>query len=229
MQRRFLEYRLTGETMDDANDEDVWRLFARLNRYTVPINLQGTRHARFGGQFKQAVYELAEQHLSLFTSLRVISKTQVQRMREAELTSDILVALVDGISDIADLDSKYKQYDSDFPKRLESTELFSASLGYIETQLAETVRRTRFKNHSWFYSLTVATADALAGIPSGNGPRTMADVVTATERMDCLDQALKSEIPPVDLRRLEEALTRATSHVPERRTRHEHFFRLLTE
>ena len=49
------------------------------------------------------------------------------------------------------------------------------------------------------------------------------------KRMFTLDHAMKSVQPPRGLGELHAALSRGTSHAPQRRVRHDHFFALLTQ
>ena len=229
VQRQLLEYQITAEVLEDASDEDVWRLFWRLNRYTVRINPQETRHARFIGEFKNEVYRLSDEHIREYRLLSVISQLQYSRMREAELTSDILVAMVDGISDITALDDKYEQYESEFPDRERVSDLFSRTFKYLVDEFTEPIKQTKFSNHAWFYSLMVSAADALEGVPGGYGPTSAVGVNTIAGRMRSLDHDLRQPDLEGPLSRLNNSLTRATSHVPERKIRHEHFYKLLTD
>ena len=229
VQRQFLEYSVTVEMIEHATDDDVWKLFARLNRYTVPINKQETRHAQFTGLFKQAVYELSEKHTASLKYLRVITNKQYSRMREADLISDILVALVDGISDIQVLDDKYEEYDVTFVSHEHATSLFSETCARLTKDLGACIRSTRFRNLAWFYSLVVAGADAIEGIPDGYGKMLFAKPEIIHERMLSLDEGLRQEDLSVEMTRLRDSLSKATSHVKERRTRHQHFYRLLVQ
>ena len=228
VQHRILEYGVTVEMMENATDDEVWKLFARLNRYTVAINRQETRHAQFGGRFKQAVYKLSDKHVDELMRMRVISNTQFNRMREAELISDILVAIVDGISDIQALDDKYAMYDESFAAEARATELFTTVFERLSTTFGHSIRRTRFRNLSWFYSLMVAMADLIGSIPEGNGKATLVDPTSVSRRMVSLDDALGAEELDPKLVQLRDALARATSHVRERQTRHDHFYDMLT-
>ena len=228
VQREFLEYEMTAEILANASDEDVSRLFARLNRYTVRINSQEDRHARFAGVFRQTVYQLSDKHIRELMALKVISEARFQRMREAELISDILGALVDGISDITKLDEIYERYDSGFPKQQEATGLYSQAFEYLDDSLGETIRQSKFRNSAWFYSLMVAAADAMEGIPGGYGQSQLANPVTVSTNMQVLEQAIADETTRPDLYSLRAALKRATSHVPQRTVRHKWFYELLT-
>src|SRR6266508_164766 len=105
MGRMFLEYEISTDVMEKASDPEVWAMFERLNSYTLTLNRQEKLNAKYFGYFKQTAYQLAaeESALEAWRRLRVFSNRQIARMKEVELTSDVLVAIVQGISDIADI------------------------------------------------------------------------------------------------------------------------------
>lgn len=229
VQRTFLQYELSAEIMEDASDPEVWAMFERLNTYTLTLNRQERRNARYFGYFKQTAYKLASEQAALdaWRNLRVFSDRQIARMIEVELTSDVLVAIVDGISDITDITRAYKRYDDEFPRRKFARATFRKTLTFIVRELAEVVRTTRFRNRAWFYSLMVAVADTIIGINNGKGPGKLRPTSDIQRRMSALDAALKPVMLPPGLGELNDALSRQTSHVPPRRIRHEHFYALL--
>lgn len=227
-QRKFIDYKVTAEVLEDASDEDVWRLFGRLNRYTVPINKQEYRQARFGGPFKVTSYELSEKHKDALKELRVVTQSAYSRMLDAELVSDIVVAIVDGISDINQLDDKYETYDVEFPKASEAKEVIGSVINTSIDQFLKTVRETKFHSKIWFYSFAVALADCLHGIPGEKGPTPLADHESVAENMRYLDDAMRQPEPPGNLIGLSNALTKATSHISARKLRHEQFVGILS-
>lgn len=234
VRRSFLEYEISTEVMEKATDPEVWAMFERLNTYTLTLNRQEKLNAKWFGYFKQTAYQLAaeESALKAWRRLKVFKDRQIARMKEVELTSDVLVAIVQGISDITAIATAYKKYDEEFPNMRKASGHFRDSLSWLVTELAETISATRFKSRAWFYSLAVATTDALAGIPQGLGPKSLRSSSEIGTRMSDLDVTLKTtELAnlPTGLTQLHEALSRATSHVPERRVRHKFFFAMLTK
>lgn len=231
VRRAFLQYEISAEVMEKASDPEVWAMFERLNTYTLTLNKQEKLNAKWFGYFKQTAYNLAAEESALETwhRLKVFTDQQIARMKEVEQTSDVLVAIVQGISDITEIANVYKKYDKDFSKRKEVSDQFRATIAWIANELAEAVRVTKFRNRAWFYSLVVATADALSGIPQGKGPRQVRRGPDIHARMLELDKALKATNQlPTGLAHLREALSRATSHTPQRRIRHDFFFAMLT-
>lgn len=230
VQTAFLNYEISTEVMEDASDPEVWAMFERLNTYTLVLNRQEKLNARWFGWFKQTAYNLAAEDSSLeaWEAMKIYSNRQIARMREVELTSDVLVAVVKGISDISMIANVYKDYDEDFPNREAAERVFRNSLRFIREQLGPIVRTTRFRRMAWFYSLMVSVCDVLEGIPAGMGPSMLQPAESVCPRILDLHEVLKSPDPPEGLSELHATLSRATSHVRERRIRHEHFYHLLT-
>ena len=105
---------------------------------------------------------------------------------------------------------------------------FRTTLSWVTEHLSEAVRITRFRRLAWFYSLMVAVADTQVGIPNGSGPHDIQSGSELCQRMFSIEEALKQEEPPLGLKELHDTLSRATSHVAERRIRHSYFFKMLT-
>ena len=144
------------------------------------------------------------------------------------MTSDVLVAIIQGISDISAVRRAYEDYDGEFPQQESAVKTFKSALAFIRRELREAVQSTRFRRGAWFYSLIVAIADAETGIPQGNGPLSLRPGVELGHRLSDIDAALKPDSPPRGLRPLKETLSRSTVHIRERRTRHRYFFEMLT-
>ena len=230
LQDAFLKYELSTEIMEEASDPDVWGMFERLNTYTLTLNKQETLNARWFGFFKQAAYSLAAESPSLeaWEAMRIFSSQQIARMREVELASDVLVAIIKGISDISAIASVYKEYDDEFTAAETVSHLFRSALQSIREHLSPVVRSTRFRRRAWFYSLMVSMCDVLQGIPGGMGANALQSGESVGLRMLDLHHVLKLPEPPEGLASLHATLSRATSHVHERRIRHEHFYNLLS-
>lgn len=234
VRRMFLNYEISTEVMEKATDPEVWAMFERLNTYTLTLNRQERLNAKWFGYFKQIAYTLAaeESALAAWKNLKVFGDRQIARMKEVELTSDVLVATVEGISDITKISSAYEDYDAEFDNRQEKSQQFRAMLSWLVRELSGAIKVTKFKSRAWFYSLAVAAADAMSGIPGGLGPRQVRPSSEIMTRMSKLDTALRAtalaDLSP-GLTRLYEALSRATSHVAERKVRHDFFFAMLTQ
>jgi hypothetical protein len=233
VRREFLDYEISADVMENASDPEVWAMFERLNTYTLTLNRQERLNARWFGYFKHTAYKLAAEGSALeaWSRLRVFSNRQIARMKEVELTSDVLVALVQGISDIVEVPRVYASFDARFDRRNEVSQQFKSVLSWLVDELGEVVSTTRFRNRAWFYSLAVATADSLSGIPGGMKPPHVRRGAEIRQRMLELDNTLRgTELHelPVGLSKLQESLSRATSHTRQRWIRHRLFVGMLT-
>lgn len=230
VQRAFLEYEISTEVTEDASDPEIWNMFERLNTYTLTLNRQERLNAKYFGYFKQTAYQLAAEKSALdaWEQLGVFTDRQIARMKEVEMTSDVLVAIVQGISDINAIPRLYHEFDDEFPSKELAETTFRATLSFLSEHLSAAIRTTRFRRLSWFYSLMVATADAKVGIPAGARPLQLQPGQELQRRMHDIDEVLKRKEPPQGLADLHATLSQATSHVPERRIRHDHFIKMLT-
>ena len=230
VQRAFLQYRIAVEIMEDASDTEVWAMFERLNRYTVSVNRQERRNAQFSGLFKQLSYRLAAEPFALdvWKRMGVFGDRQIARMREVEMTSDVLAAMLKGITDISRLSDVYREFDDVLPMQDALEETFRHIMTFISDELIDTVRGTKFRLQVRTYSLMVSLADALKGIPGGLGPVGLRSGSLICQRMVQVDAALRPDEVPPGLAPLKKALTSATSHTPERKRRNEHFVKMLS-
>ena len=230
VQAGFLNYEISTEIMEDASDPEVWAMFERLNTYTLVLNKQEKLNARWFGWFKQTAYGLATERLSLraWDTMGIFNSRQIARMKEVELTSDILVAIVRGISDISMIANVYQENDDEFPEREAVGQVFRDALWFVSDQIGSVVQTTRFRRMAWFYSLMVSACDALTGIPAGMGSGELQQGDSVGLRMRDIHDVLKASEPPAGMSDLHSTLSRATGHVRERRIRHEHFYNLLT-
>lgn len=230
VQKTFLEYEISAELINSASDSEIWGLFERLNTYTLTLNRQEHLNARYFGYFKQTAYQLAaeKEALDAWQKLKVFSYRQIARMKEVEMTSDIMVAIIRGISDMADIRKAYDELDEEFPNKEHVMTTFRTTLSLVTERLSKAVRITRFRRLAWFYSLMVAVIDTKVGIPNGSGPHNIQSGSKICKRMLSIEEALKQEEPPLGLKELRDTLSRATSHVAERRIRHSYFFKMLT-
>lgn len=229
-QRIFLQYELTVELMEKASDPEVWALFDRLNTYTLVLNKQEKLNAKWFGLFKQSVYGLAAEETSLYAwrRLGLFSDMQIARMKEVEFTSDILVAMLQGVSDITTIPAAYRTYDATFPGRRKLEQEFRKALSFSVSELTEAFKRTKFQNQVWAYSLLVAVIDAQVGIPEGYGPTNLLPGEEIAERMLDVNEVLRHREVPRGISSVKDALSRGTSHGPERKTRHDLFFQMVS-
>ena len=152
IQNDFLSYELPIEMITQATDDEIRDMYIRLNLNTIKLTKQEIRNAMFTGDFKELAYSLAEDPFWLEN--RIVSQSDIRRMRDAEYVSELLMAMLWGPQDkkkrLDECYAKYETMDKDQKETLRRDFL------YIVTKIKEILpdlKTTRFKNKSDFYSL----------------------------------------------------------------------------
>ena len=229
-QKAFLTYEFSVDLLVDSADADVLDIFARINSYAVPLNAQEKRNARFFGSFKTTVYSLGFQHLEFWKKHRILSDTAVARMKEAELTSELLVAMAAGLQDKKkSLDSFYKRWDDRFPFKQKSIARFQDLVDLIENHLGDYLTESNFRRPALFYSLFLAYYElrygALGDLSGSKKAFGETEGQKLKQALEKLDEVLSSDTPPRKYLPFVEACQRQTDNIGPRRTRQLHILR----
>ena len=235
MQSAFLSYDISADLLIGASDAQVLQIFARINSYSLTLNAQEKRNAKFFGVFKEVAYSLGTSHLGFWASHQILTNQQIARMAEAELTSELLVGMIAGLQDKkTSLDKYYEQYEDSFPNRKKMESRFEQVITWLDANVGHILKSTAFRRRALFYSLYMAVADALFGIDKGSGPIDGLPSRLSNEQKRKLQSALivvtegiSLEEPPKKLRRFATASARQTDNVQPRRVRHEYLSRVL--
>jgi hypothetical protein len=176
-------YSFICEVFQGISDEDVLSIFSRLNTYSVRLNRQELRNGRYFGPFKQTAYELAYGHLTFWRNNRIFTETNIARMIEVEFTSELIIALLDGLQDKKkSIDKFYKKFDEEFPPRKGVEKKFRRVIDEINEVFPEGLAKSEFRRTPLFYSLFLAIAHRLFGIPGEDLPATPIRVLSVPER-----------------------------------------------
>lgn len=166
MKKDFLAYQFSSDLLLGASDREVLDVFTRINSYTLTLNEQEKRNAKFSGAFKQTVYGLGLDHLEFWRNNRILSDERIARMGEAELASELVVAMLDGLQDgKGSLSRFYKMYDEDFPQATEVSKLLHEILNLISFVFADDLPKTPYRRAPMFYSLFCVFFDCKCGLP----------------------------------------------------------------
>lgn len=113
-QQKFLDFSLSLDLFVSASPEEVVDIFRRMNSYTIPLNPEEQRHARFQGPFKWFINRVAKRFYKSFVDMGVFSEKALVRMSDTKLLAEICDALLNGIrtTSKAKLDNLYSQRDS---------------------------------------------------------------------------------------------------------------------
>lgn len=157
----FWRYKLSFEELENASDQEINDMFIRLNLSGAKLNNQELRNAAYNGDFKNIVFEMAEEFDDYLVDNRILSASNVKRMIDAEFISELFAAMIKGLQDKKKtLDKIYAEYDSmDEEDIITWKKRFRNNLNLIDKILDEDIKSTRFKNKNDFYSLFYALFD----------------------------------------------------------------------
>lgn len=153
VQKGILGYKISVDILLGAMDTDVLDIFARLNTYTVKLNKQELRNAQWFGLFKKVVYSLGYEFGEFLIQKGVLTEGKVTRMADAELASELVIQLIDGIQDRKKIDSYYRKYDEVFDEKDKMIEEFREVMSIISGVFGDSLFISNFKNLPLFYSL----------------------------------------------------------------------------
>ena len=180
-------------------DLEVLEIFARLNTYSVPLNAQELRNGKYFGSFKQSMYSLALEHLEFWRRQSIFSERSIARMLEVELTSELSIALLDGMQDKKkSIDAFYGRFDEEYPSRNQMEKRFREVIDEIGDTFDEGIGDTEFSRAPLFYTLFCAVAHRRFGLPKCTFA-TPKKALNAAERADLSDA----------VRRLSDAIKKA--------------------
>lgn len=165
LQKEFLKYELGVDVLFDLPYEDILDIFARINSYTVELDKQEIFNAKYLGYFKQTAYKLGFKYVNYLISGGIITKTKVARMAEADLASDLLVALTDSVQTNKNIESFYKEYEDKQGNLEEMEKRFDKIMSYIGTiYKPDELKGTNWSRIHLFYSLFVSLGHILYGV-----------------------------------------------------------------
>ncbi|WP_377510303.1 DUF262 domain-containing protein [Octadecabacter sp. R77987] len=113
LREEFLTYEVGCDVLNAAPLSELLDIFARINRYTVKLNAQEMRNASFSGFFKSAAYEIGYKFVDHWLSAKILTKTNVNRMSEAELASDLLGCFLVQMQSSKAVDATYRTFEDE--------------------------------------------------------------------------------------------------------------------
>ena len=228
VKKDFLQYELGVDLLFDMSYEDILDIFARINTYTVILNTQEKRNAKFVGYFKQYVYNYGYKYVGYFLDGKILTKRRVARMAEAELSAEFYVSLIGGVQTNKNTEQYYKQFEEE-PGNLEKVaEQYDTIMSYIrEIYSPKDLAQTNWARIHLFYTLFTVIGHCLFGL-SGLNPdlripinrnltgkfRVVLDEISL--RYDQLADDLDSDNVPEDYRRFIDFSRRRTTDTAAR-------------
>lgn len=221
---KFLNSKLAINVLEDASDPEILDIFARLNTYTVKLNPQELRNAKYHGEFKSVVYELSSKSISFYINHKILTTRKIMRMNEAELISELLLAMDLGLQDKKkSLNAYYSKYDKKYPNKNKFYNEYLQIIDKITQIFGNAIETTRFKNKTLFYSLFCVMYDLYFGLPMQEGRHGQIPPNRYNEAkgvLFSLDSQLNLESPSSEYLEFVNACKSQTDNINPRRIRH---------
>jgi len=170
IKEEFLRYNIVTNVVITPEDKDVLGIFARLNTYTVPLNKTELLNAKYFGVFKQTVHQLAYEFNTFWINSKILSEYKIARMYDVELTTELIIASLDGIQEKKAMliESYYKKYDDNFPFKKQIEENFRKTIDTIGEIYGDVLPNSLFSGTPLFYSLYCLIYDLLFGLKNSD-------------------------------------------------------------
>jgi len=161
---RILEYEVSTHVLHHStSDDDVLRIFQRLNSTGSKLSGQELRNALYNGAFKQYVGELSLSFLHVWRSGRLFSDAQLARMQEIELTAQLIVQIMDGTQGTSKkkIDDLYDRYNEEFDVDESIRSLFVTTMNAIWNDAGDLLPYSQFQKTTWFFTLFAFVCEKL--------------------------------------------------------------------
>lgn len=155
--QRFWRYPIVVRDLEDSTDEDIRNLFQRINKYSVVLNEQELRNAKFKGCFLKTIQKLSDNEF--WTSSGIFSANDFRRMIDLEYISIILTTMIGGIYNRKErVDEFYVMYEGEFEDAGFYMDKFNRIIETID-DLVSNIKLTRWRNKAEFYTLFLVMDD----------------------------------------------------------------------
>lgn len=166
LQHVILDYQFSVNVFaSDTDDREVKQVFARMNSSGYKLNPQELRNAEWFGLFKTLAETLGTEQLNRWRAWKVFTADDLARMKEVELSSELMIMMLHGISEKDDkvISGAYKSYDETFDDREEVARRFRGIFEFIDDRLTGAAM-SYFSKRSLFYALFAAIYDVQYGL-----------------------------------------------------------------
>lgn len=166
-QREILMYEFSVDLLQDIPDQGVYDIFARLNTYSVTLNAQELRNAKFFGEFKTTVYTLSSEFMTFWQINGIFSDRNILRMAEAEFVSELLIAMSVGIRERSKrlIDNFYEDHDDEFAHRETLVKRFREAMDTIGGIMGTDLAASKFSEPRLLYPLFCSVYHLQFGLP----------------------------------------------------------------
>jgi Protein of unknown function DUF262 len=221
--RKFRETQLSGAWLLGATDQDVIEVFGRLNSVAKTLNAAEKRNAEFSGEFKQFCLKQAASRVMFWRDLGIFSANDIARMQEIQFIGDIVLNLLDGLSDYSapKLDRIYAKYDDKFSSARTIEKRLNRCFELIAALPRTVISDTIFSRQPLFFSLLLVL-DSLPHAPSTKALQSA---------LNEIDERFNSDVPINERTKQDaefyEACQASTQRIATRKIRHRYIEKFL--
>jgi hypothetical protein len=133
MQDAFKRYEVSLDIYQNVDYKTIRSVFRRLNYYTAPLNAAEQRHARFTGEVSDFLEDERSLWHPVFDEIGTFKKKQFDRRRDVQLLTEIVEAMVNGISTAKSdvLEKFFEKHDSSFSEAESCRKRLANARNYI--------------------------------------------------------------------------------------------------
>lgn len=223
----FEDFEVSFISIRGASESDIVSIFSRLNSFSLPLNPQEKLNALYAGELKTQVYELATDYNTFWLSNKILTTHTIARMFDSKLVSDIVYAVLYGVTSYTgkDIDNMYKEFDEEFPLKNEFNSNFNKTMTVLGNLYESQDIAHVFKPTFMFYSLFLVVYARLFGFKGQEAEKTgNIDIdETRTQLEDFSFRYLHDDIEPA----IKLKFKQATNNIGSKRFRHESIFELV--
>jgi uncharacterized protein with ParB-like and HNH nuclease domain len=148
----FFSYKFVVRVLPPMPDDEIRKIFSRLNRNVVCLNDQELRNATYWGDFISTIHSICDND-EFWAEAGIFSANDHRRMIDHEFVSELAACYLHGIQNKKDnLDRYYQMYERDFERKSEMYDIFLRTTVIIKT-IIPNIQSTRWKKKSDFYTL----------------------------------------------------------------------------
>lgn len=154
IQAQVLNYEISVDLLVNMSDTDVLDVFSRLNSYSVTLNDQEKINANHFSSFKVLADKIAHKHNDFWSKNKIISEQNVLRMLDVQMSADLLISMIEGITTKKNIKKQYAIYEKEFEFDVDELEAkFDAVINIIVHLFSGDLSQREFKRNHVFYSL----------------------------------------------------------------------------
>jgi hypothetical protein len=218
IRQQILGYQFSVHVLPASSDDrEVLEIFARMNSTGVKLNPQELRNAEYFGRFKTDMYRLATEQLYRWREWKVFTEFNIARMDEVELTSELVLLILKGLSQKTQkaIDKAYATYDVTFPERNEAVRRFRTVMDSIANKLGPEISGLAFRGRPLFYDLFAYFYDLQFGLGTSMSKGKPKSISGAQiERVRVVSEKISRQTAPEAVLN---AVARRTTHLASRR------------